>query len=1031
MSKALRHARTKSDRCLHHGRHLGMEQLEERRLLSISTPPAAFSLDVLEIDPEWYADDSIIVRFNQDFSLPAALSNPGMAAQILSGTTVETRLGHVPGLHRVTLSDSVDVTGALAAYRNDPRIAYAQPNYRIRIADTYPNDVRFSEMWSLDNTGQTGGVPDADIDAPRAWDVTHGSGSNVVAVIDTGVDYTHPDLAQNMWVNSNEVPRDGLDNDGNGYVDDIHGYDFINHDGDPMDDQGHGTHVAGTIGADGDNGLGVTGINWDVQIMALKFIGPDGWGDESDAIEAIYYAITNGASITNASWGGDPYSQALYDAIATARDADHVFVAAAGNGDMLGVGQDNDATLYYPASYDLDNIVAVSAIGANGDLGSFSNYGRTTVDLAAPGVDVLSTVPGTGYGLNTGTSMAAPHATGVLALVQDLHPEWTYREVIDQVLSTVDPIPELYGLNATNGRLNAAAAVGNPEPASPPGPPGWLPIQEDFEDGVADFWLPQVGRWDVGSREYTATPVAENHELVAVTTLDLGEPLPDQFEIETTLRADEGRLEFFGFVLRNHLTNGVVVFDYHDPEDFKFAGADMDGDRWIIGHRNASGWSVDAAVGDVLDADTDYRVRVAVTDSGEVHLEADGLAKLTHQFSDNLADGDVGLGARDSTTHFDDVRVEETVPDTFGPELVSVGPYSSYSEPVSSLRLTFSEPIDASSFTLDDIVRFSGPSGPVPAIDLVEVSGSNSREFAVSFPAQSQLGDYTLEIGLAVYDTSGNPMNQDGDSVNGEAIEDHAEAVFRIVLFVERFDFGMASTPVAADYAGVLASNLYNTASGHGWQDDSMREWDRNTDGDLLRDFHWAPEGTFLVDVPNGQYEVIVTMGDGGGLHDQMAVSLEGTLVNTITTQAGEYATNAYLVDVNDGQLMLHLEDLGGSNANIVINALEVYRQSDGISTLAISSLVHQPIPPQNSSWVLPPRPTDMPTIPARDGRSADTEVAYWQYAQRNSLSAADGKHFGQRLRKFFAEFAEEKSEDHDVLEADWLDVLATEIALR
>ena len=426
----------------------------------------------------------------------------------------------------------------------------------------FPVDPRFGEMWQLDNTGQTGGQLDADIDAPFAWDITQGSGSTVVAVIDTGVNFAHPDLAANMWVNADEVPGDGVDNDNNGYVDDFHGYDFINGDGNPMDDQGHGTHVAGTIGAVGNNGIGVTGINWNVQIMALKFLGPDGSGTSSDAIEAIHYAVTNGATVSNNSWGGDPPSQAMRDAIAFARSAGHIFVTAAGNGNAFAVGQDNDVTPFYPASYNLDNVIAVAATITTITWLGFSNFGATHVDLAAPGVNILSTTLDGGYGLNTGTSMATPHVAGVTALVQDLNPQLDYLQVIQQVLNSVDPLPSLYGVIATGGRLNVANAVGNPEPPPPPPIPASLPMFEDVADGAADFLRPQVGTWSAGSGEYHATAIGQNHDLFAVSTVDLADPLPANVDVQATVNADAGLVQFLGIVLSNHLENGYLAFDY-------------------------------------------------------------------------------------------------------------------------------------------------------------------------------------------------------------------------------------------------------------------------------------------------------------------------------------------------------------------------------------------------------------------------------------------------------------------------------------
>jgi subtilisin family serine protease/putative cell wall-binding protein len=284
----------------------------------------------------------------------------------------------------------MSVLDAVDHYEAMPTVEYAQPNYRKQIAATIPNDPRFPMLWGLNNTGDMGGTKDADIDAPEAWDITTGSEEVVIAVVDTGIDYNHPDLADNMWTNELEaVGLPGVDDDENGYIDDIHGWDAVNEDGDPMDDQGHGTHCAGTIGAQGDNGLGVVGVNWDVSIMALKFLGADGWGETVDVVEAFEYADTMGVKLLSNSWGGYyAIDQAEYDAIAAMGDA--LFFFAAGNN-----GKDNDGpSPHYPSSYDLDNILAVGASDGNDTRASFSNFGATTVDVFAPGVDILSTVPG-------------------------------------------------------------------------------------------------------------------------------------------------------------------------------------------------------------------------------------------------------------------------------------------------------------------------------------------------------------------------------------------------------------------------------------------------------------------------------------------------------------------------------------------------------------------------------------------------------------------------------------------------------------
>ncbi len=293
---------------------------------------------------------------------------------------------------RVKLPDGKSVEEAIAENwgARDRRILVVEPNYRVRAA-RIPNDPFFPELWGMHNTGQTGGTEDADIDAPEAWDIATGvpEGSDViVGVIDSGIDYLHPDLVANMWVNPGEIPGNGIDDDGNGYIDDVHGYDFFGDDGDPSDAYGHGTHCAGTIAGVGDNGLGVAGVNWRCKVMALRFLNASGGGNTGDAIEAVIYGVHNGAKILSNSWGGGGYSEALELAITYARDNGVLFVAAAGN-----YGWDIDSEPYYPASYEVSNVISVAATDHRDLLASFSNYGDESVDVGAPGVSIFSSYP--------------------------------------------------------------------------------------------------------------------------------------------------------------------------------------------------------------------------------------------------------------------------------------------------------------------------------------------------------------------------------------------------------------------------------------------------------------------------------------------------------------------------------------------------------------------------------------------------------------------------------------------------------------
>jgi len=374
----------------------------------------------------------------------------------------------LPQGERILLFKSTALTGdaLVKSALLNANVAAASLNYR-RYADAVtPNDPGFTDLWGLNNTGQTGGTAGADISAPEAWSTTTGSSGVVVADIDTGVAYDHVDLAANMWHNPGEIPGNGIDDDGNGYVDDVYGIDAVNGDSNPYDDQGHGTHTSGTAAAVGNNGIGITGVAWQARVMALKFLGPDG-GSDAGAITCINYVVNeklnHGVNVVaiNASWGGGGYDGLLRNAINAAGAANIIFCAAAGNGgpDRIGNGDDNDAQPSYPSSYDGANIISVAATDSTDALASFSNYGATSVDLAAPGVGILSTWPGDGYASSNGTSMATPHVTGAVALCAAQFPSETMAQRVRRILDHVDPLASLSGMMTTGGRLDLAAAV--------------------------------------------------------------------------------------------------------------------------------------------------------------------------------------------------------------------------------------------------------------------------------------------------------------------------------------------------------------------------------------------------------------------------------------------------------------------------------------------------------------------------------------------------------------------------------------------
>jgi len=361
----------------------------------------------------------------------------------------------LPGVEHLKV-DFGNAESSIRALREMPLVDYAEFDHIVH-ANQAPNDPSYGVLWGLNNVGQTvnadPGIVNADINAPEAWTITTGSASVVITDIDSGVNYNHPDLAANAWLNPGEIAGNGIDDDGNGRIDDMRGFDFFNNDADPMDDNGHGTHTAGTFAGVANNGLGVVGVTWSCKVMALKFLSGTGSGATTGAIGAINYAVQKGVKVSNNSWGGGAFSQALFDAIAASRAINHVFVAAAGND-----GLNTDISVSYPQGYAIDNIISVAASDNNDARASFSNYGATSVDLAAPGVNIYSTYLGT-YAYLEGTSMATPHVTGVVALVQTLSPTWTYTQVRDRILQTIRPVAAFNGITTTGGVLDAFAAV--------------------------------------------------------------------------------------------------------------------------------------------------------------------------------------------------------------------------------------------------------------------------------------------------------------------------------------------------------------------------------------------------------------------------------------------------------------------------------------------------------------------------------------------------------------------------------------------
>ena len=364
------------------------------------------------------------------------------------------------GWQHVKLPENVAVSDALQIFKQDPNVELVQPNFIYRINLT-PNDERYGQLYGMTK-----------ISAPQAWEVTTGDPSVIVAVIDTGIDKNHPDLAANVWQNPGEIAGNAIDDDANGFVDDTNGWDFLNGDNDPADGQSHGTHCSGTIGGVGNNGIGVAGVNWNVKIMPLKTHDDIVGGSTSVTVISTFEYVTmmrnRGVNIraTSNSYGGPPeagtYDQALKDAIDASGRAGVLNVFAAGNQLTVSQERDNDILPTYPGSYNSPSILAVAASDQNDNMASFSHYGATTVDVAAPGVGILSTTPNNGYGSKSGTSMSTPHTAGAAALVAAAHPGLSAASIKATLMNTVDVLPQWSGLTQTGGRINVARAIAEP-----------------------------------------------------------------------------------------------------------------------------------------------------------------------------------------------------------------------------------------------------------------------------------------------------------------------------------------------------------------------------------------------------------------------------------------------------------------------------------------------------------------------------------------------------------------------------------------
>lgn len=451
------------------------------RAAESTTPPAKTETTIppQEAMPVEHDEGEVLVRFKPGTTLGRIQS---IAARL--NDQVEDQFEYINDYAVIDDQDGLDSWTVAAQYRTLPEVEYAEPNFEIELdpregeefdadadaetedsaseeavnrSNVTPNDPMFGEQWALQNTGQREGKAKADINALKAWVKTTGSDKVVIAVLDSGVDYTHPDLIHNIWVRPGSI---GPYTDAHlGEVDDEHGYNAVENSGDPIDENGHGTHCAGIIGAEGSNDEGIAGVNWKVEILPLKFMTAGGFGTTKDAIECINYVIARKRSgvnvrVISASWGSTMKSRALEDAIRKAGEEGILFVAASGN-----ASANTDRQPHYPSSYDLPNVISVAALNRRDGLASFSNYGPKSVHIAAPGAEILSTWLNREYEEHSGTSMATPVVSGVAGLVLSIEPHLSVKELRERLLKSADKLDSLNGKIITGGRINASRAV--------------------------------------------------------------------------------------------------------------------------------------------------------------------------------------------------------------------------------------------------------------------------------------------------------------------------------------------------------------------------------------------------------------------------------------------------------------------------------------------------------------------------------------------------------------------------------------------
>ncbi|GGO67788.1 S8 family serine peptidase [Bowmanella pacifica] len=757
------------------------------------------SVDIQQVSG--YASDSVIVVYKEKASLADRRAVRGLVAATISDSNldeVDDRFKHLLAGRMAKFElRGLSVKAALEKLQKHPAVSYAQPNYRVRALGA-PNDARFGDLWGLHNEGQTGGTVDADIDAVEAWDIATGSRDVIVGVIDTGVDYTHPDLVANMWVNPGEIPGDGVDNDGNGYIDDVYGINSILDNGDPMDDHGHGSHVAGTVGAEGNNGVGVVGVSQQVSLVGCKFLASDGFGSTADAIQCVDYFVAlknagHNVRVLNNSWGGGPEEQALRDAITASEQADILFVAAAGNDTT-----NNDVNPHYPSNYEHDSILSVTSTNHNDGISWFSNWGLTTVDLAAPGSDILSTLPGGSYGNGSGTSMASPHVAGAAALVMSVNPGLSALEVKQLLMDSGDDNADMQGKIVSGKRLNLLNAVEAADPT-----PGFrfsaAPLSTSVVAGETasyEFIVSSVADWDGSIALSLEAPLADaslsassvspgdSFMLTVPTTADT-----QWGDYEFTVTGTSGELVKSQRVALTVIPQGLTDFTYNNNDSQAIPDNDADG---II--------SVINIPDDITVFGTDAYVNISHTWSGDllVKLTApSGTEAVLHNrtgsgeddidrsfqldaFNGEIATGDWLLSVSDNASLDTGTLNSWSLTITGIGEVLPAPPQAGFSAQSEGLQTSFT---DTSTDVNGDIVSWSWDFG----------DGNSSSE---QNPLHMYAASGTYSVTLTVTDSEGNTDSHSMDiTVSDTQISLEVQRAYLTGLGYLRVDLAYTGSP--------------------------------------------------------------------------------------------------------------------------------------------------------------------------------------------------------------------------------------------